>query len=456
MESTRTWSRRYAQRLTITDGLVVAWALTGAHVIRFGTRNPGVGGGSTQPVQEAGYVGVSVALWLAWMAALALAATRDKRVVGSGPEEYRRLLDATFKVFGVFAIVAFALQLSVARGYLLIALPVGAVGLVAARWLWRQWLHVRRRAGQWAHRVIVVADQAHAQELVGVLRSTPNAGFAVVGVVDPAGDGLSQVPARVAETAADAVAVAAGSGMPPQSLRRLGWALEGSDVDMLVSPALTDVAGPRIHVHPVAGLPLLHVAPPEIPRMGAVAKSAFDRVGAALLLVLLAPVLLVAAIAVRLSDPGPVFYRQERIGLDGALFGVWKFRTMPVEADAQLQCLLARQGRAGAPLFKVDDDPRVTRVGRLLRKYSVDEMPQLFNVRPQRAAEVALYDDAAHRRLRALPGMTGLWQVSGRSNLSWEQAVRLDLYYVENWSFTFDLVLLWRTVAVVVRGEGAR
>jgi exopolysaccharide biosynthesis polyprenyl glycosylphosphotransferase len=467
----------------VTDAVVVAWALMGAHVIRFGTMNPGFTADSLVPAAvaaEGGYITVSVALWTAWNGALALSASRDRRVIGAGPEEYRRVVSGTFRLFGILAILAFALQLPIARGYLIVALPMGLLGLVASRWQWRQWLHVRRRRGGWAHRAVVVADPDNARELLAELHRSAGAGFRVVGIVDPTcagapppaepgleyGNGLDSVPQLVRDLGADAVAVAAGAGMPPQALRRLGWALEGLDVDLLVSPALTDVAGPRIHVRPVAGLPLLHVQPPEIPRSGRLLKSAFDRVVAACLLVGLLPVLLLAAAAVRLSGPGPVFYRQTRVGRDGTAFDVWKFRSMTAGADLELPALLARQGRAGTPLFKVDGDPRVTRVGRVLRRHSIDELPQLFNVlagtmslvgpRPQVGAEVALYDAAAARRLRSKPGLTGLWQVSGRSNLPWEEAVRLDLYYVENWSFSFDLVLLWRTVAVVLRGAGAR
>ena len=167
----------------------------------------------------------------------------------------------------------------------------------------------------------------------------------------------------------------------------------------------------------------------------------------------------------RATSPGPAIYRQQRVGYDGTSFPIWKFRTMRADADAELQQLLAAQGKGLQPLFKLDDDPRVTRVGRVLRAYSLDEFPQLVNVllghmslvgpRPQVDAEVALYSRTHRRRLLAKPGMTGLWQVSGRNEVAWEDAAELDLYYVENWSLGLDVVLLLRTVLVVLRGARA-
>jgi exopolysaccharide biosynthesis polyprenyl glycosylphosphotransferase len=298
-------------------------------------------------------------------------------------------------------------------------------------------------------------------------------GFRVVGACVPDGDetsvpvlgGLSDVLEAAQRGEVQTVAVTSSRSVPAPVLRRIGWTLEGTGIDLIVAPALTNIAGPRIHVRPVAGLPLLHVEEPRLPRGGQVAKDAFDRLGSLALIVLLSPLLAAVACAVKLSSPGPVFFRQERIGRGETTFMVWKFRSMRQDADAELQALLHAQDRAGQPLFKVENDPRITGVGRFIRRYSLDELPQLFNVlagdmslvgpRPQRAEEVALYDDEAARRLLAKPGMTGLWQVSGRSDLPWSEAVRLDLYYVENWSFTFDLVLLWRTAFAVLRGAGA-
>ncbi|MET3721622.1 exopolysaccharide biosynthesis polyprenyl glycosylphosphotransferase [Arthrobacter sp. UYEF21] len=276
---------------------------------------------------------------------------------------------------------------------------------------------------------------------------------------------FESILAAITASKVDAVAVSAGVNMHPRDLRRLGWELAARDIGMILAPALTDVAGPRIHTQPVAGLPLIHVSTPKLTGGKKVAKRLFDITISGILLLLLSPLFIILAVLVRLTDRGPVFYRQERIGLRGTTFQMLKFRSMKVDADIQLRALLDAQGSGDTPLFKIENDPRITALGRVLRRYSLDELPQLLNVlggsmslvgpRPQREGEVALYDDTAHRRLYVSPGMSGLWQVSGRSNLSWEESIRLDLYYVENWSLMGDVVILFKTFKAVFASTGA-
>jgi len=327
------------------------------------------------------------------------------------------------------------------------------------------------------HWVLVVGDSAHVDELVAVLRRESYLGFAVIGACLPEhehgfGRGghppvlgrLSQVAEVVRSTGADTVAVTAVSGSDTSFLRRLAWSLEGPSVELLVVPSLTDVAGPRIAMRPVAGLPLLRVREPEFTGPSRFAKSAFDRVGASLLLVVLSPLLLAIVIAIKAKDGGPAAFRQVRIGTNGREFSCWKFRTMVVGAESQLESLRP-SNHVDDVLFKIRDDPRVTGVGRWLRRTSLDEIPQLINVlrgqmslvgpRPPLPQEVIEYGDDVRRRLLVKPGMTGLWQVSGCSDLSWADSVRLDLYYVENWSFFGDLLILAKTLRAVVRGQGA-
>ena len=268
----------------------------------------------------------------------------------------------------------------------------------------------------------------------------------------------------LAHTGADTVVITSSDDLPPERLRQLGWSLESGRQYLVMAPSLTDVGGPRIHARPVAGLPLIHVETPSYDGLKHFAKRAFDLIGSAILLLALSPILVVLALVVRVTSVGPVLYRQERIGLNGEPFGMLKFRSMNVNADDKLAELLEAQGTSDRPLFKIRDDPRLTRVGGFLRRYSLDELLQLLNVlrgdmslvgpRPQREGEVALYDSAAHRRLLLKPGMSGLWQVSGRSSLSWEDSIRLDLYYVENWSIVGDLVILWRTFRAVMLPQG--
>ena len=265
---------------------------------------------------------------------------------------------------------------------------------------------------------------------------------------------------------AHAVALAGSEDLPPEAVRRIGWRLESSGVDLMVAPAVTEVAGTRIHNRPVPGMPLMYVESPSYEGGKKTAKGALGVGLASLGLLLALPLMLLTAAGVKLTSPGPVFFRQQRIGLKGEAFDVFKFRSMRVGADAELASLLREQGTDDTPLFKGDNDPRITRFGAFIRKYSLDELPQLINVirgemslvgpRPQRAEEVALYDNAAGRRLLVKPGITGLWQVSGRSDLSWEDTVRLDLYYTENWSLLDDFVIMLWTVKTVLQSRGAR
>lgn len=454
------------------------WAVTGAYGIRFGFDDT-----DSRSGREIDYVLLSVALVIGWWLMLDVWGSRDARVLGEGTEEYKRVIASSAWLFGVVAVVSYALRIDTARGFVGLAFPAGAIGLLIGRWLVRQHLSLERRHGKSSSKVLIIGGPHSAAHLVRSLQSAPAAGYKPVAVHTPGATGLPvnltdlRVPvtgtandfesilAVILKTNVDAVAISAGVNMHPQDLRRLGWELAARDIGMILAPALTDVAGPRIHTQPVAGLPLIHVSTPKLTGGKKVAKRSFDLVIAGLLVLLLSPVFLLLSLLVKLTDGGPILYKQERIGLRGTTFNMLKFRSMKVDADSQLATLLKAQGSADTPLFKVENDPRITPLGRILRKYSLDELPQLLNVlggsmslvgpRPQREGEVALYDDAAHRRLYVSPGMSGLWQVSGRSNLSWEESIRLDLYYVENWSLMGDVVILFKTFKAVFASTGA-
>jgi exopolysaccharide biosynthesis polyprenyl glycosylphosphotransferase len=278
----------------------------------------------------------------------------------------------------------------------------------------------------------------------------------------PVHSGREIVP-LVLEVGADTLAVCGSASAEPGELRRLAWQLEGTGIDLIVAPQLTDIAGPRVHVRPVEGLPLLYVEEPTLSGVAWLVKNVLDRVAAVIGLLITLPLLLPVALAIKLSDGGPVFFRQSRVGREGKTFQVWKFRTMYVDAEERLAALVD-QNESDGLLFKIRNDPRVTPIGRFLRASSLDELPQLINVlvgemslvgpRPLPAEDGDFLGDV-RRRLLVRPGITGLWQVSGRSDLSWDDAVRLDLYYVDNWSLSFDLTILWRTVGVVLRSKGA-
>jgi len=224
-----------------------------------------------------------------------------------------------------------------------------------------------------------------------------------------------------------------------------------------------EVAGPRLHVSPVDGFPMLRLTEPVFDGVPRVAKNVIDWLAAALIMLVIAPVMVTVAVAVKL-DGGPVFFRQDRVGRHGRHFKMIKFRSMVVNAEA-MRANLATDNEGSGPLFKMRKDPRVTRVGSIMRRYSLDELPQLFNVlagsmslvgpRPPLPDEVATYSRDAARKLMVKPGLTGLWQISGRSDLSWEESVRLDLRYVENWTLAMDALILWKTAGAMMRGSGA-
>ncbi len=471
---TRDWREVYSSGLVLTDLLVLGWVVFGAQIAWFGFDVTNVAFRADSGVLAINYSAVSIVLMAAWMWILGIYGSRGYRVLGTGPEEYKLIASASFTLFGIVAIIAFLGHIDFARGYILIAFPLGIAVLVFSRWIWRQWLGAQRARGGYSSRVVLVGSEESSLRIAKELSKHFVAGYHVVGACVPLGTpgatlggtdirvfgGLGAINEALRLAEADTVVVTSGSEITAQRMRELSWSLEPGRQHLVVVPSLTDIGGPRIHTRPVAGLPLIHVETPSYEGRKKFAKRAFDLIGSSLLLVLSSVLLLLLALLVKFTSDGPVFYWQERVGLDGKIFHMLKFRSMHVNADSRLAELLAAQGSNQIPLFKVRNDPRLTHLGSFIRKYSLDELPQLVNVlrgdmslvgpRPQRASEVALYDLAARRRLIVQPGMTGLWQVSGRSSLSWEDAIRLDLYYVENWSVVGDIVILWRTIKAVL------
>ncbi|MHA7272361.1 sugar transferase [Arthrobacter sp. TMT4-20] len=456
---------------------MVLWATVGALLVRFGVPDTDQFSVGSQP-----YVGASIALATSWWFILTLRGSREPTVLGHGAEEYKRVVSASLILFGVVAIVSYTLQLDTARGYIGVALPSGLIMLLLARAVVRRLLHVERSHGKSSLKVLVVGNRSGAEHLVESLRAQPMAGYVPVGVYLPGVErteilakstslpivGNAIEPGAIMEDVAkfgpDAVALSSSSQLAPSTIRAMGWALADLNVRLILAPALTDVAGPRIHTQPVSGLPLIHVSTPNLEKGQRFVKRSMDLVGAGLLTVMLSPLLVLIAVLVRFGSPGPILFRQERVGAAGRRFEMYKFRSMVADAESRLAEV--QDGHDGNEvLFKLKNDPRVTRAGRILRKFSLDELPQLLNVlngsmslvgpRPPLASEVERYDVKAHRRLLVRPGMTGLWQVSGRSLLSWDETVRLDLYYVENWSLLGDLAILMRTFRAVTGRHGA-
>ncbi len=472
------WQRGYARRLVAIDVVGVLLAVGLAQWLRFGGLS-----GEVSTYRYLDYALVSVAIAVIWLAALSINHSRSPRVIGTGAEEYRRVVLATLAVFGGVAIISMLFKLEIARGYLVIALPAGITFLVMFRYFARLVIrHVRQSQGRCITRVLVVGSASAVRDLTQSFAREPKSEYQVVGACIPGpiprtelevpGVGTipnfgdeSHVVGAVTATNSHAVAVTATERLNGRGIRDLSWELEKLDIDLLVAPGVVDVAGPRLQMRPVCGLPLIHVEKPQYHGAKRFQKRLFDVAfsGSALLFGL--PILLAVAIAVKFTSKGPVFYRQERIGLDGNPFEMIKFRTMVDGADKMVGKLAALNQSEGGVLFKIRQDPRVTPVGKFLRKYSIDELPQFINVlkrdmsvvgpRPPLASEVKSYDDYARRRLLVRPGITGLWQVSGRSDLSWEDSVRLDMFYVENWSMISDLLIALRTVKAMVGHSGA-
>lgn len=468
------WRANYVRRIGIVDALVVLWAVLGAHLIRFGLDGHVKSGGAS-------YVLITTLLPCLWWIMLRTWGSREPRILGSGPDEYKRVFASSLWLFGTMAIISYAFQMDLARGYVGIAFPIGVVGLISGRWILRQHLGLERAKGGSSARVLLVGGYAAVSHLAEALLRFPQAGYSPVGVYlqghedhrivtdleipiyhgEPT---VQHILAAVRTSGSDTVALTAGIHLSPVTMRQLGWELATGNIGLIVAPALTDIAGPRIHTQPVAGLPLIHVTTPTLEGGKRVAKRMFDVVAASFLLTATAPFMFIIALCVKLEGPGPVFFRQERVGLLGVPFIMHKFRSMGVDAEQRLAELQGKNEGNGV-LFKLKTDPRVTRVGATLRKYSLDELPQLLNVlrgsmslvgpRPPLSVEVDAYEEHVRRRLLVKPGLTGLWQVSGRSNLSWQDSVRLDLYYVENWSLAGDLVILFRTVQAVIKRDGA-
>jgi exopolysaccharide biosynthesis polyprenyl glycosylphosphotransferase len=460
------WYRRWLLVIDLTAALV-------AGVVAFVVRFP-----DAVPEQAYAYLSLSVALPVAWVLFIAVNRAYEPRLFGVGWEEFRRVLSAGFMLTAALAIGAYSLKIDVARGYVIMALPLATFLDLTGRYQLRKRLHRLRWDGECMRRVVVLGHRAAVADLIRLLREKRYHGMDIIaaclpGAPDIVSADVEGVPvlgdftnaAHVIEAVgADSVAVLACPEMDGLALRRLAWQIERDDVELVVAPALMEVAGPRISIRPVAGLPLLHVEHPELEGGRQVLKALFDRVSASLALILLSPVLLAIALAVRLSSKGPALFQQTRVGKGGREFTVYKFRTMVQDAE-QLRETMLDQNENDGVLFKIKSDPRVTRVGGRLRRYSLDELPQLINVlrgemslvgpRPPLPQEVAKYGDDVRRRLVVQPGLTGLWQVSGRSDLSWEESVRLDLRYVENWSLMLDLLILWKTVSAVFKADGA-
>jgi exopolysaccharide biosynthesis polyprenyl glycosylphosphotransferase len=474
------WHRPYTSALLLLDflsTLLASWiAATFLEKAKSGFQGKELAGLSGDHLFE---LWAYLILPIGWLVVLWANGSYDRRYLGLGSEEFKRVVRAGVTVVACVSLLAFATVTSLSRGTVAAVSISALLFILIFRYLARQVLHLaRKRTGHGAHRMVLVGTLPEALEVYTAVTRSPAAGLIPVAIHITDGYAAARgietpvpvyagrdVLALVREVGADTIAVCGSASAEPGELRRLAWQLEGTGVDLVVAPQLTDIAGPRVHIRPIEGLPLLHVEEPTLSGLGWLAKNLLDRVAAFLGLLVLTPVLAAIAISIRLSDPGPVFFRQPRVGHEGRTFRVWKFRTMYIDAEERKASLKELElNESDGMLFKMKDDPRIFPMGQRLRATSLDELPQLINVlkgemslvgpRPLPADDGDYLGDV-RRRLLVRPGITGLWQVSGRSDLSWDESVRLDLYYVDNWSLTYDLSILWRTIWVVLRRKGA-
>ncbi|KQS68798.1 sugar transferase [Modestobacter sp. Leaf380] len=474
-EARRAWRAGYVRLLVVTDLLAGVLAAGAGYLVRFSPATP------VELDHARASIVAAVVLPVVWSLTMLFARAYEERFLWVGAEEFHRVASAAVVLVAVVGTLSWALRLEVARGFVVIALPLATVLTLAARWALRHRLRRRRRRGLHQQTALLVGHRSGVADLRQRFDDQPGLGYRVVGCCLPDGprdpvpethvfDGLpvlgplDAVAEVVQRFSIDTVAILPCPELDGAALRRLGWDLESTDAELLLAPAVTEIAGPRVRIRPTAGLPLLHMERPEFRGVRRLAKDASDRVAAAVLLLVLAPLLVGLAIGVAVTSRGPVFFRHERVGRGGQPFHVLKFRTMVPGAD-RLQESMLTTSDGNDVQFKMHTDPRVTPIGRVLRRWSLDELPQLINVlggsmslvgpRPHVLREVEQYGDDMRRRLLVKPGITGLWQVSGRSDLSWDESVSLDVRYVENWSLAVDALIVLRTVRAVVLGSGA-
>jgi exopolysaccharide biosynthesis polyprenyl glycosylphosphotransferase len=454
--SPRNWERLYVGLAVGSDATAAGVAGVLAFLVAYG-RDPS---GLTAYYLE------SLVLPVALVLAVAAGGGYERRFMGIGSEEFRRVAMGALALGASAGFLSWATDADIARSYVVVALPVCIVLTAMGRYVLRKWVHGQRRHGRFTSRTVIVGAPSAITDLAEHLQRGAYHGYQVVATMpmtdaEPDLDALARL---VQQCEADSVAIVPSHGTAGSTLRNLAWALEPTGANLVVAPTLMDTAGPRLAVRPIDGLPLLHVEHPRFSGVRRLIKSVYDPVAAVAILILIAPVLLAIAVAIKLDSPGPIFFRQERVGKLGRPFKIVKFRTMVLDADRRKQ-EIAHLNEGSGPLFKARNDPRVTRVGAFLRRTSLDELPQLFNVvsgemslvgpRPHLLEEVALFGRDFSRRLFVKPGMTGLWQVSGRSDLTFEESVRLDLRYVENWTLALDLFIIWKTVSVMLNRSGA-
>jgi exopolysaccharide biosynthesis polyprenyl glycosylphosphotransferase len=459
--SSLNWKPNLRKNISIIDFISLLFAVTLILTLRF----PQTWQGELS-AYEIRNIFLAILVLFSWLFFLWFNGSRDTNILGFGADEYKRLINATLFSFTSIAFISYIFKLEISRAFILLVFPFGLITLFVSRRMLRRRLLKARSEGRYLSKVLLL-HSGENDPVESRLSIASHAGFDVVCKVQTLeGSKLDfkQIVAKAIDNNCDQIMVGQSAIISAAELRKLGWALEETSIDLIVAPAVTEIAGPRLKVSNVEGLPLLHLEQPVFSGVSRVTKRLLDLVLSVIGLIIISPFLLIVALMIKFYDRGSIFYTQKRIGQNNKEFSVYKFRTMYEGSHEQRDKVMAETNK-DPRLAKDPQDPRVTKPGLFLRRWSIDEIPQIINVlkgemslvgpRPPLAEEVNQYEKSEKRRLLVKPGLTGLWQVSGRSELDWEDAVRLDLYYVENWSLTLDILIIIRTAAAVWRGEGA-
>jgi exopolysaccharide biosynthesis polyprenyl glycosylphosphotransferase len=459
--SSLNWKPSLRKNISVIDFFSLLFAVTLILTLRF----PQTWQGQLS-AYEIRNIFLALLVLVSWLFFLWFNGSRDTNILGFGADEYKRLINATLFSFTSIAFISYIFKLEISRAFILLVFPFGLITLFISRRILRRRLLKARSEGRYLSKVLLL-HSGENDPVESRLSIASHAGFDVVYKVQTLeGSKLDfkQIAATALENNCDQIMVGQSAIISAAELRKLGWALEETSIDLIVAPAVTEIAGPRLKVSNVEGLPLLHLEQPVFSGVSRVTKRLLDLVLSVIGLIVISPFLLIVVLMIKFYDRGSIFYTQKRIGQNNKEFSVYKFRTMYEGSHEQRGKVMAETNK-DPRLAKDPQDPRVTKPGLFLRRWSIDEIPQIINVlkgemslvgpRPPLAEEVNQYEKSEKRRLLVKPGLTGLWQVSGRSELDWEDAVRLDLYYVENWSLTLDILIIIRTAAAVWRGEGA-
>jgi exopolysaccharide biosynthesis polyprenyl glycosylphosphotransferase len=459
--STQLWKPKLRKNLAFFDLLTLVFSIS----LIFNLRFPNTWQSGLNDYELRNIV-LSLLVLVSWLFFLWFNGSRDTNIIGFGADEYKRLTNATLLSFTFIAFISYIFKLEISRGFVLLVFPFGLLLLFIVRRILRRRLLRARNQGRYLSRVLLL-HSGSSDPVEARLALAQHAGFSIVHKIVTAENikfEIKEIVSNALSNNCDQIMVGQSALISAAELRKLGWALEATNIDLIVAPAVTEIAGPRLKVSNVEGLPLLHLEQPDFSGASRITKRLLDLILSIFGLIIISPFLVVIALIIKLFDRGSVLYFQKRIGQNNKEFTVYKFRTMYEGSHEQRAKIMAETNK-DPRLAKDPQDPRVTKPGLFLRRWSIDEIPQIINVikgemslvgpRPPLAEEVNKYEKSETRRLLVKPGLTGLWQVSGRSELDWEDAVRLDLYYVENWSLTLDILIIIRTAAAVWRGEGA-